>query len=204
MEAICLTQFFGDKSPFDIIVAIVAIATGLYTLYKSFLERAKLSLFPGDKVGLVSESGGCRKLHVRGGLVNHAVKTGTLHRLEARLTTPSGTSHPYEWRLFFSYVPGTLNVHPASNAIPVSVPGKNSQLFLAEIELTTGASTPAWSTGRYELHISGWVNKSNRRQSPNLKTVIHFSLSAAEAQGLSSQAFAQPTVIDVPIEEWTR
>lgn len=199
----CLAQFFGDKSPFDIIVAIVAFATALYTFYKSFLERARLSLFPGDRVGLVlSANGGCRKLHLRSSLVNHAVKTGTLHRLEARLTTPSGASHSYEWQLFFSYVPGTLNVQPSGNPIPVSVPGKNSQLLLAEFDLTAGASTPAWSTGRYELHITGWVNKANRSQPPNVEAVIHFSLAAVQAQQLSSQAPGQATVIDVPVEEW--
>ncbi|MDR4494794.1 MAG: hypothetical protein R3B74_10265 [Nitrospirales bacterium] len=199
----CFAQFIGDKSPFDIIVAIVAFSTALYTFYKSFLERARLSLFPGDRVGLVlSTNGGCRKLHVRGSLVNHAVKTGTLHRLEARLTTPSGTSHQYEWQLFFSYVPGTLNVQASSNPIPVSVPGKNSQLLLAEFELTPSATTPAWSTGHYDMHITGWVNKANRSQPPNLNAVIHFSLAAAQAQQLSSQALGQSTVIDVPIEEW--
>ena len=199
----CVAQFFGDKSPFDIIVAIVAFGTFLYTFYKSFLERAQLSLFLGDRVGLVvSANGGCRKLHVRGSLVNHAVKTGTLHRLEALLTTPSGASHSYEWQLFFSYVPGTLNVQPSGNPIPVSVPGKNSQLLLAEFELAAGVSTPAWSTGRYELHITGWVNKENRSQPSNLKAAIHFSLAAAQSKQLFSQAPGQPTVIDVPVEEW--
>jgi len=68
-------QFFCDQSPFEIIVAIVAFGTALYTFYKSFLERAKLSLYPGDRFGLVISAGGCRKFHLRATLANHAVKT---------------------------------------------------------------------------------------------------------------------------------
>ena len=69
-----LAQFFGNKSPFDILVAVVALLTGAYTFYKSFLERAKLSLYPGDRLGLVvSTGGGSRKLHLRANLVNQAV-----------------------------------------------------------------------------------------------------------------------------------
>ena len=125
-----LAQFFGDQSPFQIIVAVVAFATAVYTFYKSFLERARIRLVPGDRVGLVlSATGGCTTFHLRCSIVNHAVKTGTLHRLEARITTPAAVSHFYEWNLFFAYVPGTLNVQPAGHPIPVSVPGKSSQLL---------------------------------------------------------------------------
>ena len=68
------SQFFGDQSPFQVIVAAVAFGTAVYTFYKSFLERARIRLFLGDRVGLVrSASGGCTKFHLRGSLVNHAI-----------------------------------------------------------------------------------------------------------------------------------
>ena len=38
----CLAQFFGHQSHFEIIVAIVAFATAVYTFYKSFIERARI------------------------------------------------------------------------------------------------------------------------------------------------------------------
>ena len=197
----CLSQFLGDQSPFQIIVAIVAFVTATYTFYKSFLERARLRLYLGDRVGLVLSAQGGRNFHMRGSLVNHAVKTGTLHRLEARLTTPAGVSHLYVWQLFFTYVPGTLNVHPSGNPIPVSVPGKSSQLLLTQFELITGKPTPVWSPGRYEIEVKGWVNKTNRSQSRNLTAVIHFSLDATQCQELL-QTPGHSTVLDIPIEEW--
>ena len=201
----CVTQFFGDQSPFQIIVAAIAIGTGLYTLYKSFLERAHIRLFSGDRLGLVlSARGGCTKFHLRGTLANHAVKTGTLHRLEAELTTASGTRHAYDWNIFFAYVPGTLNVQPASSPIPVSLPGKSTQLLLTQFELASGVPTPAWSLGRYTVTLIGWVNKANRARSPNLTTIIHFTLDAAQVQQLSSQGAGQAQVMDVFVEEWRR
>jgi len=198
------SQFFGDQSPFQVIVAAVAFGTAVYTFYKSFLERARIRLFLGDRVGLVlSASGGCTKFHLRGSLVNHAIKAGTLHRLEACIKTPSNVSHSYEWNLFFAYVPGTLNVQPAGNPIPLSVAGKSSQLLLAEFQLMPiSAPIPGWSAGRYKLEITGWVNKANRSQSSNLAAVIHFSLEAAQALQLASKSPGQATVIDVPVEEW--
>jgi hypothetical protein len=61
----CFVQFLGNESPFQIIVAIVAFGTALYTFYKSFLERAKLSLYPGDRLGLVILTGGSSRFHLR-------------------------------------------------------------------------------------------------------------------------------------------
>ncbi len=137
-------QIFGNESVFQIIVAIVAFATALYTFYKSFVERAKLSLYPGDRLGLIiSAGGGCWKFHLRTSLVNHAVKTGTLHRLEAEIKTPKGNTHLYLWDIFFEYISGTLNVQPAGDATPVSIPGKTSQPLYVQFRLATmGAVTP--------------------------------------------------------------
>jgi len=151
---------------------------------------------------VLSGSEGCKKFHLRGSLVNHSVKTGTVHRLEARVSTPSGISHSFDWKIFFAYAPGTLNVQPAGDPIPVSVPGKSSQLLLVEFELPAGAPIPAWAPGRYQLEITGWVNKANRKRSRNLAAIIHFSLHASQAQQLSSQAPGQATVINIPVEEW--
>lgn len=200
----CFAQFFGEQSPFQIIVAVVAFITAVYTFYKSFFERANIRLFPGDRVGLVlSAGGGCTKFHLRGSLINHAVKAGTLHRLEACITTPANVRHRYEWNLFFSYIPGTLNVQPSGNPIPLSVVGKSSQLLLAEfVQTPINASIPTWSVGRYKLEVTGWVNKANRSQSSNLFAVIHFSLEADQTKTLTSESPVQSIVIDVPVEEW--
>ena len=146
----CLSQFFGNLSPFQIIVAIVTFVTGGYTFYKSFLERAKLAAYPGDRIALVlSADGGCRKFQLRTNLVNHAVKTGTLHRLEARITGPSGFDHRFQWRLFFEYVSGGQAVQPTTEPHPVSIVAKGSELLFVEFEAMPTSVVPAWTSGRY-------------------------------------------------------
>ena len=130
--------------------------------YKSFLERAKLAAFPGDRIALVlSRDGGCRKFQLRANLVNCAVKTGTLHRLEARVTGPGGFDHRFQWRLFFEYVSGEQAVQPEKDPHPVSVAGKNSELPFAEFTVVAAGTTPQWTAGRYQVELIGWVNKEN-------------------------------------------
>ena len=81
-----LTQFFGDLSPFQIFVSLVALLTGIYTFYKSFLERAKISMYPGDAVRfIVSKDGPFSNFHLMCNLINKSTKVGTVHRLEVRV-----------------------------------------------------------------------------------------------------------------------
>jgi hypothetical protein len=171
-------QFFGNQSPFEIIVAIVAFATALYTFYKSFVERAKLFLYPGDRLGLiVSAGGGCWKFHLRASLVNHAVKTGTLHRLEAEIKTPTGNTHLYLWHIFFEYISGTLDVQPAGDATPVSIPGKNSQPLYVQFRLATMAGL-----------------------TPVLTEVSSFLTQAASASAVCDPRPVNP---EIPLPEWS-
>jgi hypothetical protein len=200
----CLAQFFGNKSLFDIIVAVVALSTGVYTFYKSFWERAKLALYPGDRLGLVvSTRGGSRKFHLRANLVNHAVKAGTLHRLEAEITDPKGTTHRYQWKLFFEYLSGAQAVQPKSDPYPISVAGKTSQLLLAELEMVSTQSSPAWPPGRYRMEVIGWVNRANRKESPNLKAIFHFGLSTVQSQQIVASSPTQESLVEVSIDEWS-
>jgi len=201
----CFSQFFGDTSLFDAIIAAVALLTGLYTLYKNFIERAKLSAYPGDRLGLViSVGGGCKTMHLRANLVNHAVKTGTLHRLEAGVTDPQGTTHRYHWRLFFEYLPGAQKVQPRSAPHPLSVAGKTSQLLMAEFETAIATQSPSWLPGRYTVELIGWVNRKNRNQSANLRQKFHFDLTEALSQLITQQRPTQQAqVVEVPISEWS-
>ena len=201
----CLAQFFGNKSPFDILVAVVALLTGAYTFYKSFLERAKLSLYPGDRLGLVvSTGGGSRKLHLRANLVNHAVKAGTLHRLEAEITDPTGATHRYQWKLFFEYLSGAQAVQPKSDPYPISVAGKTSQLLLTELEIVSTQPSPTWPSGKYRVEVMGWINRANRNESPNLKAKpFHFEISTVQSQQIVASSATQESLVEVPIDEWS-
>ncbi len=199
----CAAQFFGDLSPFQVLVAITTFVTGGYTFYKAFLETAKVGAYPGDRITLVlSGSGGCLKFQLRANLVNHAVKTGTVHRLEARITGPNGFDHRFQWCLFFEYVSGARAVQPGKDPHPVSVVGKGSELLLAEFEVVPANAVPTWSTGRYQVNLFGWVNRKGRMEAPNLSSQFHFSVDDGLRTRLTDDRPGQPIIIHLPFEEW--
>jgi hypothetical protein len=107
----CLSQFFGDLSLFQGVVAAVAFTTGLYTFYKSFLEGARIRAFSADRVGFViSKGGGTTNFQLGINLVNKAIKTGTVHKLEVLVRPPQGEPYRFVWNLFFEYAPRTLTL----------------------------------------------------------------------------------------------
>ena len=85
-----MNSFFGDLSPFQIIVAAVAFLNGAYILLQ-LLERAKLKLFVSDSIGLViPPQQVAEKFHIGCNIVNSRSKIGALHHLEAIIVTPKG------------------------------------------------------------------------------------------------------------------
>ncbi len=64
----------ADKTWFDYFVSGVALLTGGYTLYKNFIERAKVRILPGDSMGIVRGPVRGRRIHLRCSLLNDATK----------------------------------------------------------------------------------------------------------------------------------
>lgn len=198
------SAFFGEQSPFEAIVAVVALSTGAYTLYKSFLERPKLTLLPGDRVGFViSADGGVSKFQLHCNVVNAGVKLGTLHRLEATVHGPGDWNHAFAWNLFFKYTPGGEALQPESAPHPVAVPGKASHLLFTEFTIVPDTRVSQWPMGEYEFSIKGWVNLSNRAQQPNVSHTFHVRLAQDVATRLNTERPGQPTVAYAPITEWS-
>jgi hypothetical protein len=184
-------------------------SVAIYTCYKNFWQRAKLSLYLGDRMSLViSQDGGCRKFQLGANLVNKAVKTGTLHRLEADVVLPKKTANRYKWRIFFKYKlnekSGTLELEPEADVYPVSVAGKSSKQVFIEFELVDPKAIPAWPPGRYSVKIFGWVNKKSRNKRTNLKSIFHFKVSDDLAQSIEEEKPPGPRYKPVDIEEWAQ
>ena len=198
------SEFFGNLSPFEIIVSAVALATGAYTFYKSFIERAKLALYSGDQVGLVvSPSQPCHKFHLRCNLVNRSTKMATVHRLEGRIRDPRGIEVTYIWHQFFEYVPGGQAVQKSTDSHPISVPPKNSQPQFIEFKTKTGNPNLQWPEGRYAFRLEGWVNRKSRKRRANLCSRFHIRVDVL-SMVLGGTKAEQNTVVSVPISEWTR
>ena len=92
----CLAQFFGDLSPLQIIVCVIAILTGSYTVYKSFLQKAKVSLYPWDAFRIaVSPDGSTSNFHLMCNLINESTKVSTMHRLEVQVLDPQNGKYAF-------------------------------------------------------------------------------------------------------------
>ena len=95
-------------------------------------------------------------------------------------------------------------MQPNAEPHPLSLPGKSSQLLFAEFELASGGIRPTWKTGRDEVRMVGWVNTASRKESPKLdSSVFHFLLTDEIARRLASDRPSTPTLLTVPIEEWS-
>jgi hypothetical protein len=189
------------KPWFDGFVSVVALLTGAYTFYKNFIESAKVSIVPGDRMAIVRGPGGARRIHLRCALINDATKIGTLQRLEARITSPNGTVQKYLWNLLFEFVPGTANVQPAGTPLPIPIPGKNSQPLLAQLEFTEPNTPANWTAGRHRVEVFGWVNRRSRLRRANARSIFHINIPSALALALPVD---QPgyQYEDIQIEEW--
>jgi hypothetical protein len=174
----------ADKTWFDYFVSGVALVTGAYTLYKNFIERANVSIFPGDRMGIVRGPGGSRRVHLRCVLVNDASKNGTLQRLEAKITSPDGSAQRYVWNKLFEFVPGTTDVRPAGIPQPIPIPVKNSRPLTAQLEFVEPNTPANWTAGRHKVEVLGWVNRRDRLRAANVKSVFHINISAALAAAL--------------------
>lgn len=197
-------KFFGDLSPFQIIVSFVALITGAYTFYKSFIERAKLALYPGDQIGLVvSQRQACHKFHLRCNLVNSSTKMATVHRLEGRIRSPHGAESTYTWHQFFQYVQGGHAVQKSTDPYPLSVPPKNSQPQFIEFNVEVNGPNFRWTQGKYEFCIVGWVNRKSRRARSNLCSHFHIQIDDKLSMLLGGTEADQDSVITIPISEWS-
>lgn len=198
-----LSEFFGNLSFFQILTSIVAFLTGIYTFYKSFLEKAKVSLYPGDSVNFViSRGGSVTKFHLRCNLVNNGTKAGTVHHLEALVHCPNGKIYRFFWKLFFEYTTGGAAVQKGTDPYPIAVMAKNSDLIFIEFEIGSGQQTPHWPPGEYEFQIIGWVNKKNRNQTENLKSVFHVEITNDASSRFEQERPGGPILVPVPISEW--
>lgn len=199
-----LAQFFGDLSPFQIIVSVVALLTGSYTVYKSFLEKAKVSLYPGDAVRIVvSPDGSTSNFHLMCNLINKSTKVATVHRLEVHVLDPQNSKCAFTWNLFYKYLPGGQEVQKESDPYPVAVPQKDSKLLLAGFQ-SEGEQSCNWSEGRYEFRVIGWVNRKHRIQRSNLRSIFHIRITEDNLRQLSKPNQARPIYITVPVIEWER
>lgn len=166
--------------------SITALILSGFTFYKNYFEGANVDLYTGDTVYITigKDSGPRPYLNLMCNLVNSSTKLGTVHRLEAHVTGPSGTRNHFVWKLFFKYAPGGQIVRKEIDPHPIAIPGRDSKFVLIQFE-GDEAIRDRWVAGSYEFEMIGWVNRKHRGESVNLRTVFHINISKNEARWLN-------------------
>jgi hypothetical protein len=200
-----LAEFFGDLSPFQIIVSIVAFGTAGYTFYKSWIERVKISIYPGDAVRVMNTpDGSISRLNLMFNLINKTAKVGMVHRLEVRVSGPQKNPCNFVWNLFYKYLSGGQIVEKETDPYPVAVPQKDSRLVFAGFQAEPNQSDK-WPEGRYEFKVIGWVNRKDHRQRSNLKSIFHIQVTKDHINQICKpDKPAGSAYITIPIIEWER
>jgi hypothetical protein len=205
----CLAQFFGDLSVFQIIVSVVSVVAflvSIFTFYITFLRGAKVSVYPGDAVRIVvSADSHASHFNFMCNLVNKSPKVGTLHRLEVRVLSPKKITCNFVWNLFYKYQRGGESVEKESDIYPVAVPKMESKLLLVGFQ-SESKQRFEWPEGRYEFKLIGWVNRKNWQQRRNLKeSVFHIQITEEYSRQLNQSPLPKaPSYITVPVIEWER
>lgn len=205
-----LVNFFGNLSPFEILVSVFAIVTGIYTFYKNFIEDARVSAHTGDVIGfVVPPNDGVRKIQLMISLVNHGTKIGTVERLELSLLTPKDHIMYFDWNLFFKYSDMDMMVLvPDTDPYPIAIPPKSTIPRFVEFKLRDKEVPIIWEEGQYSVELYGWVNCTSRTDQINLRHIFHFQLSGEGLNVLEikrQQAIKQLTsqVGRLPVLEWS-
>lgn len=203
-----IAAFFGDLSPFQIIVSIATILIAWYTLHKNFWEKAKVELYSGDAVRIViSTDQHPSQVNLMLNLVNKGTKMGIVHRIEMKVIDPSKQSMIFVWNLFYKYLDGGEHVQKVSDIYPISIPQKDNRLIFVQFQ-SESAKKMQWEIGKYELEISGWVNLSNGNEKSNLKAKIHMAIDNKQLVNIQTiqneVTEGNPKYATIPLMEWER
>jgi hypothetical protein len=197
--------FFGDLSPFQVIVSagtIVAFLNGAYTLW-TILARAKLKIFLTDSIGIViPPRHPAEKFHVGCNFINPSAKVGAVHHLEATVLDPEKRKRRFEWNLFFEYASGGAQLRKTTDPFPIAVVPRSSVLQFIEFKIAEGEKIDYWPQGRYEFNILGWANRRDRKSSANVTATFHVEIGHMLSMSLLGTEQNANVVVRVPTLEW--
>lgn len=147
-------------------------------------KRAGITLYPGEQnlLFVVQKDNARPAFNVLTKLTNGGLQVGIVDGLEAILTGPEGVSFRFVWNLFYGYERGGQRHTMSSYIHPIAIPpGGSNLLGIQFIGPDLGiANLYSWPTGRYQVEMTGWVNRSPDRQSTNLSSNFYIDISSRD------------------------
>jgi hypothetical protein len=148
------------------------------------LKPAEITVYPEEQnlVFVVQKDNPRPAFNVLTRLTNHGQQVGIVDGLEAILTGPEGVSFRFLWHLFYEYRRDGLSYnlrHTMSSYIhPIPIPPEGSRLLgIQFIGPDLGIDTLySWPTGRYQVEITGWVNRSPDRRPTDFSSKFYINI----------------------------
>lgn len=193
--------FFQFTDPFTIIIGIITLSVLGYTVYKEFVEKAKIKIFVGDTIDLVRDTDGqSRKIHLTCNFANRSAKLGVVHKIVLVLRSSFLKREAgFLWNLFYRYQQGR-NAVPESKPYPIPVKGKEN--VFQGIEFVTEPPVQ-WKAGQYHFTLMGWVNKRDINSKPNVKSRFSVTLHNDFVIAMSrDEVKEQPKLYTASIDDW--
>lgn len=167
--------FFGDLSPFEMLISGFALFTGVWTFVvppiRRHFNRRPLAAFPAETLGIVMDAQGkVTGFHLRIAIANISQRLATLTKLEGLIRFPDGGTLPIKWDQFFRYSDSGLQID--SHTFPIAVPREGSDARFIQF-VPTDVQTSPWSGGDYQFILFGHVDGSRK---PRLELSRKFSL----------------------------
>jgi len=191
-----LAKFFGKLSPFEVLISSVALATGVYTFYKSFIEGPRLSVCRSNSIQVFPRvSDEPSRFQISGVITNSGVKLGIMRNFSATVTDPQGAKHFYllgRTVEYTNYEPFSVGYSPAR---PIGVPPRDTRPFNIEFFHDENGGDHLWEEGGYRFEvIASSETVLNRRR--NDKIVFDITIDDMVCLALSSD---KCSILSLPI-----
>jgi hypothetical protein len=193
--------FLGiSETAWTVIIGIGTLILALYTLFKDFLQDARLAVHIGDSISLVksSDDGQVRKIHIGCTFTNDSRNGGVITVVRVIIRNDD-RDQVFKARQFIVY-DGIAQSNSQGFIRPVYVPGNSCTVQAIEFE----TETMSWKEGKHRIFVQLWKEGVNNLElAPDATSEFEINIDNKTAEWISSGAeqavFRGALYIPVPI-----
>jgi len=179
------------------VASIVASVFAGYIAYKNYIEKARIVIYTGGRMTLVSSSKDqLGRIHLDCSIANRGAKLGLINGVVLTIHSPPLDEQiQLSWHSFHRYEGEDEPVFE-ENTHSIMVKGKDS--VFKRIEFLTEQPIQ-WKVGNYKFELSAWFNERDISSLPNFQSIFFADLNQKMVRDLSkrnstSQYFPVPIV----------
>ncbi len=165
------------------VASIVASVFAGYIAYKNYIEKARIVIYTGGNMTLVSSSKDrLGRIHLDCSIANRGAKLGLINRVVLTIHSPPLDEQiQLPWDSFHRYE-GKGEPVFEKDAYLIILKGKDS--VFKRIQFVTEQPIQ-WKAGNYKFELSAWFNERDINSAPNFQSIFFADLDQKMVRGLS-------------------